>query len=209
VRAAALVEENEVLLAERDRIRAELAKETKTRKRQAEELASHRKRVDKANRRSAKMVEQPLGTTARIKDHEARAVQAERERDRLVTERDRLTTERDTLTSAVSRLESELQERNRVAAPPGTEHLLESEQAAALARAEAELSRSREGFAKREEELAHAREAEARLRKRMGNQEQLYASVRAELEVKKDRIRTQEEQLLRFQSLEAAVRDDG
>ncbi len=50
-----------------------------------------------------------------------------------------------------------------------------------------------------------ARQTEARMRKRMDNKEQLYASLRAELDVKKDRLRTQEEQMQRLQALKAAV----
>ena len=46
-----------------------------------------------------------------------------------------------------------------------------------------------------------------RLRKRVDNQERLYASVRAELEVKKDRLRTQEEQIQRLEALKVAVAD--
>jgi hypothetical protein len=45
------------------------------------------------------------------------------------------------------------------------------------------------------------------MRKRMSNQEQLYASIRAELDVKKDRLRTQEEQLQRLQALKVSVVD--
>ena len=59
----------------------------------------------------------------------------------------------------------------------------------------------------RTEELGIARGTEARMRKRMSNQEQLYASLRAELDVKKDRLRTQEEQLQRLQALKVAVID--
>ena len=44
-----------------------------------------------------------------------------------------------------------------------------------------------------------------RMRKRVTNQEQLYASLRAELDVKKDRLRTQEEQIQRLQALQAAI----
>jgi len=54
-------------------------------------------------------------------------------------------------------------------------------------------------------EVEAARRTELRLRKRADNQEQLYASVRGELEVKKDRLRTQEEQLQRLRALKVAV----
>jgi len=199
-RAVEQEEENETLVAERDRLRAELARETKVRTRQAEELATYRRRSDKASRRKSKAVDQPLGTAARIRDHEARAAQLE-------LERGRVTTERDDLVQQVSRLEAELAERLREIERLSVPTPIEAEQASALARKESELSRSREGLSKLEEELAAVRQTEARLRKRMENQEQLYASLRAELEIKKDRLRTQEEQLLRFQSLEAAIRD--
>ena len=58
-----------------------------------------------------------------------------------------------------------------------------------------------------EQALTAARETESRMRKRMSNQEQLYASLRSELEVKKDRLRTQEERIQRLQALEVAVAD--
>ena len=41
----------------------------------------------------------------------------------------------------------------------------------------------------------------------MSNQEQLYASVRSELDVKKDRLRAQEEQIQRLQALKVAMSD--
>ncbi len=60
---------------------------------------------------------------------------------------------------------------------------------------------------KLQSELEIARQSDLRVRKRMSNQEMLYASLRAELDVKKDRLRTQEEQLQRLQALKVAVID--
>ena len=74
-----------------------------------------------------------------------------------------------------------------------------------LERAQAELAGVREQCAKQSEGLGLARHNEVRLRKRMENQEQLYASLRAELDVKKDRLRAQEELIQRLQALKAAV----
>jgi len=68
-----------------------------------------------------------------------------------------------------------------------------------------ELGEATELVAKMTEELKLAKETELRTRKRMNNQEQLYASVRAELDVKKDRLRTQEEQIQRLQAMKVVV----
>ena len=70
------------------------------------------------------------------------------------------------------------------------------------------LVEARERIGKLESELSISKESEIRMRKRMANQEQLYASIRAEIEVKKDRLRAQEEKIQRLEALSAAVRTD-
>ncbi len=72
---------------------------------------------------------------------------------------------------------------------------------------EAELAEAGERLVKLENELQLAHQTQARARKRMANQDQLYAALRGELEAKKDRLRTQEEQLQRLQALKVAVLD--
>ncbi len=187
---------------------ADLSKESQTRKRLSEELATFRNRADKVKRRKAKTTDQPLGTSARIRDHEAEA-----ERFRL--ERDSAVSERDVLSDAISDLESQLaksaQAWERATAPSITSSPMPtsepSGEESALRKAQDELVSSRDRVVNLEEELEIGRLAEARIRKRMSNQEILYASVRAELEVKKDRLRTQEEQIQRLQALKVAVID--
>ena len=56
-----------------------------------------------------------------------------------------------------------------------------------------------------EQELAEARRTGAAARRRLDKQEQLYVALRGELEAKKDRLRTQEEQLQRLQALKVAI----
>ncbi|MBW2496839.1 MAG: hypothetical protein JRF61_06150, partial [Deltaproteobacteria bacterium] len=56
-----------------------------------------------------------------------------------------------------------------------------------------------------EGQLDEARTNEARLRKRIARQEELYAALRGELEVKKDRLRAQTEQIERLQALKVTV----
>jgi chromosome segregation ATPase len=189
-------------------VAADLSKESQTRKRLSEELATFRKRADKTKRRKARTPEQPLGTSARIRDHEAEA-----ERFRL--ERDRAASERDVLAESVVDLESRLaisaRALERASEPADTMTPAPSSQGSVTEstsdKAQSELASSRERVAKLEDELKLGRLTEARMRKRMSNQEQLYASVRAELDVKKDRLRTQEEQLQRLQALKVAVID--
>ena len=201
-RVARLQRETEVLAAEGKQLGESLSKQTQGRKRQSEELATLRNKAEKAKRRQTKTVDQPLGTSARIRDHEARV-------ERVELERDQANSEREGLAERVARLETRLEASARAleeaSAPRPTSVASQAE--TALEQAQAELAASREQLTKRNEELEIVRQTEARMRKRMNNQEQLYASLRAELEVKKDRLRTQEEQLQRLQALKVAVID--
>jgi chromosome segregation ATPase len=201
-RVAKMQLEIEALVAGGKQLDASLSKQTQARKKQAEELAALRNKTDKAKRRQSRTVDQPLGTTARIRDHEAQVERVELERDRAMTERDGLALQ-------VARLEKRLEASARALAEATEPRPVPtaSEVDTALEQAQAELAASREELTKRTEELGIARGTEARMRKRMSNQEQLYASLRAELDVKKDRLRTQEEQLQRLQALKVAVID--
>ncbi len=201
-RADRLKTEVEARAAEGKQLASSLSKEVQARKRQAEELATLRNKADKAKRRQAKPVDQPLGTTARIRDHEAQL-------ERVQIERDRGNAEREALVQQVDRLEARLAvsaralEEARAPSPVP----IASETENSLERVTAELATSREQVTKLNDELEVGRRTERRMRKRMANQEQLYASLRAELDVKKDRLRTQEEQLQRLQALKVAVMD--
>jgi chromosome segregation ATPase len=201
-RVGQLEREAEGLVAEGKELAAGLSKQTQDRKRLAEELTALRNKADKAKRRQSKTVDQPLGTAARIRDHEAQV-------ERVELERDRAHSERDGLAKQVARLEARLEASALALAeasrprPKPVAGQLEN----ALEQTQVELASSREELTKRNDELGIARQTEARMRKRMSNQEQLYASIRAELDVKKDRLRTQEEQLQRLQALKVAVMD--
>jgi chromosome segregation ATPase len=201
-RFAQLELEAEALVAQGKELGANLSKQTQARKRLAEELTTLRNKTDKAKRRQSKSVDQPLGTTARIRDHEARV-------ERVELERDRATSEREALAQQITRLEARL-DASALALADATKPRpkpIASQLETALEEAQAEIATSREELTKQNDELGIARQTEARMRKRMSNQERLYASIRAELDVKKDRLRTQEEQLQRLQALKVAVVD--
>lgn len=197
----------EQVTAERETLSMQLARETTARKKQAEELAALRKKNDKARRREAKAgkggADRAVGTAARLADLEEQLARAERARDRGRREREQLAAE-------IARLEAQLATaRERPAAPATPPPLVETPPVPNAARDEAlaEVASLREQLAKANEALEQAKLTEARMRKRMSNQEQLYASVRAELDVKKDRLRAQEERIQRLEALQVAIRD--
>lgn len=198
-RERAAREQIDSLATEREDLTARLSRERQARAKQSDELATLRKRADKVKKRSARAekgpVDLPLGTAARIGDLEAQITRVERERDRSRAEREQLA-------SQVADLEARLELARRPAPLPE----LPGDVPPAVD--EAVLAEAREQIGKLENQLELARQSEARMRKRMSNQEQLYASIRSELEVKKDRLRAQEEKIQRLQALEVAVKSD-
>jgi len=203
-RAAVANEAHDRVSGERQDLAARLSKEVQTRKKQAEELATFRKRADKAKKRSARdekgATDLPLGTAARLADFEEKIERVERERDRSRAEREQLTAQ-------VSTLETRLEIASRASAKVATPAPLAPSLTATDDSLRTELGEAMERVGKMTEELKLAKETELRMRKRMNNQEQLYASVRAELDVKKDRLRTQEEQIQRLQAMKVVVTD--
>ncbi|HEB89283.1 MAG TPA: hypothetical protein ENI85_06905 [Deltaproteobacteria bacterium] len=203
-RARGLETERDTLLGRLEEREADLQKQKQARARQAEELATLRNRIEKKRKRGSRTPEQPLGTLARIRDHEARAERAEAERDRALALSD-------TLGRQVAELEARLEAQTRALGAAsersGEGPFAAPDPGASAEGLRAERAEHEEALGKLREELALARQTEARMRKRMSNQEQLYASLRAELEVKKDRLKTQEERLQRLQALKVAIVD--
>lgn len=197
-------------------VRTDWTREKKAKARLAEELSEYRKRKEKNKKRQAKGHSAPLGTQSRIQDLEERLEQREQERDRFRAERDALESEQVGLTSTITQLReaanaSAESAARAAAAPPPTPAAEASPAVSAESGSDAraaELAEARERIDKLVSEIEIAKATEGKMRKRMANQEQLYASVRAELEVKKDRLRTQEEQIQRLQALEVAISTD-
>jgi chromosome segregation ATPase len=189
----------------REELRNKLLREADGRKRQSEELAELRRKADKARRRSARgekgSGDRPVGTATRMADLEERLTLVERERDRARAECARLESE-------ALRREAEFAAARRAAESAAVAAEKKPIPAAPPAVSDSSLV---EGLEARVTELGAALEAaqqnEARLRKRMTNQEQLYASIRAELEVKKDRLRAQEERIHRLEAFRVAIAD--
>lgn len=198
-RSRALEADLVALERERKDLARRVEHESQARKKQSEELVELRRRSDKARRRTEKTPEAPLGTATRIRD-----VELELERAQAGLRRSEM--EREQHARSATALQAERDDlAKRLEDASGPARAAADEAGVALVRAQAELAAVREQCAKQAEELGLARQNEARMRKRMDNQEQLYASLRAELDVKKDRLRTQEEQIQRLQALKAAV----
>jgi len=203
-RARLLRGQKDELEADLEAVTSELARERKSRGRQAEELAGLRKRADKAKKRGAKSTPAPLGTASRVQDLVVALEAAGRERDQIRAERDGLAAD---LAQLESRIEVEAQAASAQAA--ASEAALEpaAPDSGPQGHDEAPLAEARERLVKLENELQLAHQTQVRTRKRMATQDQLYAALRGELEAKKDRLRTQEEQLQRLQALKVAVLD--
>lgn len=173
--------------------------ESQARKKQSEELVLLRNKSDKSKRRAEKTPEVPLGTAARIRDVEV-------ELERALAGLRRVESERDDQARRAEGLRAECEGlRRRLEESIAPVEVVAEQGRAEVAKIQGELAVVREQCHKQGEELAAARQTEARMRKRMDNQEQLYASLRAELEVKKDRLRTQEEQIQRLEAIKAVV----
>ncbi len=199
-RARVLRGQKEKLEAKLEAVTSEFAREKKSRGRQAEELASFRKRSDKAKKRSAKSAPQPLGTASRVQDVVLALEEASRERDQIRTERDGLAAD-------LARLKSRIAVEAQAARAQAAASEAALPESGSQGSHEAELAEAGERLVKLENELQLAHQMQARARKRMANQDQLYAALRGELEAKKDRLRTQQEQLQRLQALKVAVLD--
>ena len=209
-RLSATQVELESLQEDREELATQLSRERQGRAKQGEELADLRKRLDKSKKRSARAekgsADLPLGTAARLTDLEAELERAERERDRGRAEREQLASEVATLEA---RLEVERRPAPALPAPPAPPAPPEPTPAVATAGPSAsELVEAQERIGNLQGQLELAKQSEVRMRKRLSNEEQLYASIRSELEVKKDRLRAQDERIQRLEALGVALGTD-
>ncbi|GEM_PF-1892130 len=197
-RLSATGAELEALHEEREELATRLGRERQGRTKQGQELAVLRKRLDKSKKRSARAEKSggdlPLGTAARLTDLESQLERAERERDRGRAEREQLAAQVATLEARLS-----VARRPVPATPPAD---------TTAGPSAAELAEAQERIGKLEDQLELAKQSEVRARKRISNQEQLYASIRSELDVKKDRLRAQDERIQRLEALGVALGSD-
>ena len=195
--------------AEAERLRAELgtarektAKKSDGERRRDEELAELRRRLEKTKRRAGQVREEERQESERFRalEEQLRLAQADQKSQR----------------AELHRLESELAlarkaaERKPPPAPPAKEPAAAPKPEtpppdAALQRRVADAEARVLGL---EDALVAARTEAERLRRRSAAQEKLYAAMRGELDAKKERLRTQQEELERLRALSVVLADD-
>jgi len=176
--------------------REQLEREAGKLRRKSDELADLRKRHEKLRKRSE-------GAEAKGGAHPAGAV-TDRELEEARQARDRARAEASSLAADLAKLRAAHDEALAAALATPTEGSISPAEADAL-RSEAAAARAESKGAKAEAESAV--QQIVRLKKRLQAQETAYVSLRGELEAKKDRLATQNEELERLRALKVALVD--
>lgn len=178
-----------------DEARAQREKDAKKISNHAGELAELRKRLEKAKRKSVK--QNASGGTAvaasALADLEKTLEQSRRERDEAREE-----------SLGLSQELSRLRKSSAQPSAPVEKTQLEG---AVIEKLEARVEAAEALAGKaRAESIDHAKTV-ARLKRKLSTQELLYVSMRSELDAKKDRLRTQQEEVERLRALRVAMLD--
>jgi chromosome segregation ATPase len=178
----------------------QLAKAIAKQQRSGEELAQLRRKLEKARKRASRAGgESHPATPSDAQGLEAAIETARRERNAAREERDAAQAKAallaQDLVKARAAIEAAAEVKTRLD-DAATETL---EQRVATAGVE----KKRRGT-----ELAAAHATEKRLREKLDTQQQLDVAIRGELEAKKDRLRTQNEEIERLRALRVAVQED-
>ena len=186
--------EGEKLSADLKGVRDEMGKQSGKLAKHNEEVTDLRRRLDKAKRRASTRgpgaaAASGAGGSTDLLERESDLEEARQARDSARREVESLSAEVQRLRGEVTSLSSE--------APPEEDPRLE-ELRQANTKATADLAGS-------EEALAELGKAKARLKKKVDTQELLYVSLRSELDIKKDRLRAQQEIIERLQALEVSL----
>ena len=184
------------LQASREQLDKAIAKQ----QRSSEELAHSRRKLEKARKRAARAGDDARPATASHSLTVETALEAARqERDAAHAKATALAEE---LAKARAAIDAAARERPQLDAAA----IEELQQRSATIGAEQEQLRGERKQLRTELAAAHANEK--RLRDKLDTQQQLYVAIRGELEAKKDRLRTQNEEVERLRALRVAVQDD-
>jgi hypothetical protein len=186
--------EAERLDAELQSSRAQLEKASAKSRRASDELVELRKRLDKAKRRAAQSPSQGGAKGASL----SRMQEVEAELEATRQARDSAREEAASLGGELSRLRTDM------ARSAPEKPLLDNTGIAALQK---QLEESEARLAPLQAEVDKSRKAVEKSKTKARNQEYLYVSMRGELDVKKDRLRQQQEELERLRAFKVAVVD--
>lgn len=182
--------------------REKTAKKGEAERRRDEELAELRRRLEKTKRRAGQVREEERQESERIRalEEQLRLAQADLKSHRGELQR---------LEAALA--EAQRQAERRPPPPPPARELPPPPKPEAPPADETLVRRAEHAEARAlglEEALVAARIDVERLRRRAAAQEKLYAALRGELDAKKERLRTQQEELERLRALRAVLADD-
>jgi hypothetical protein len=186
--------ESEKLSVDLKAVREQLGKQSGKLAKHDDEVADLRRRLDKAKRRAS-----TRGSSAGAAGGAGGAgdsLEQESDLEEARQSRDSARREAEGLSAEVQRLRAEVASLSSTAPPEEDPRIEELGQA--KAKAIADLAAS-------EEALAELRKGKARLKKKLDTQELLYVSMRSELDIKKDRLRAQQEIIERLQALEVSL----
>ena len=186
--------ESEKLSVDLKAVREQLGKQSGKLAKHDDEVADLRRRLDKAKRRAS-----TRGSSAGAAGGAGGAgdsLERESDLEEARQARDSARREAEGLSAEVQRLRAEVASLSSTAPPEEDPRIEELGQA--KAKAIADLAAS-------EEALAELRKGKARLKKKLDTQELLYVSMRSELDIKKDRLRAQQEIIERLQALEVSL----
>lgn len=192
-RAGALARDVERLEAKLHDARQQLEKRAEARRRQSDQERDTRRKLEKAKKRASQVRAEQQEEVERVRQLESQLRQREAD------------------------LKGLREDLARASASPDSPERVQERQAE-LAKAKQELSNLTARAEKAEAAAAAATTAKeeatgklekelSRLRRKVATQETLYASIRSELEVKKDRLRAQTEELERLRAYKVAVVD--
>jgi len=186
--------ESEKLSVDLKAVREQLGKQSGKLAKHDDEVADLRRRLDKAKRRAS--ARESSAGAAGGAGGAGDSLERETDLEEARQARDSARREAEGLSAEVQRLRAEVASLSS-SAPPEEDPRIE-ELGQAKAKAIADLTAS-------EEALAELRKGKARLKKKLDTQELLYVSMRSELDIKKDRLRAQQEIIERLQALEVSL----
>jgi len=180
--------------------RKELDKAVAKQQRSSEELAQSRRRLEKARKRAGRVDgDAKPARPSPAQNLETAIESARRERNAAREERDAAQAKAAALTQDLAKVRATIDSAAATRAQLGDAAIQALEQR--IESAGFEQSRLRK-------DLAGAHANEKRLREKLDTQQQLYVAIRGELEAKKDRLRTQNEEIERLRALRVAVAVD-
>lgn len=180
--------------ADLEQARAQRQKDVDVIARHGSEVADLRKRLEKAKRRAAQAGGRKVGSKP------ASALQTlEFDLEQTRRARDESRAEALALSQELSRVRSEARAPKQEVAP-----LLDNAEIESL---QQRLESATRAVGEAREEVSRLKKSDARLKRKLSTQEILYVSMRSELDAKKDRLRTQQEELERLMALKVALTD--